>query len=94
MALDKLNTSNNNGIQNVRLSAENLTDFLIDLAVIDVQYYDVNGRYQKGETVYVKNILPRQDVTVKIPDNRNAASVHYKVSLISSEEKTLYIIAD
>lgn len=81
-------------IENLRLSVENITDFPIDLAVLDVQYFDANGRYQKGETVYVKDIPANKNVLVKVPDSNNSYSVNYKVSLISAEQSTLYLIAD
>ena len=81
-------------IQNVKLSVENITDFPIDLAVLDVQYFDAAGHYQKGETVYVNKIPANQTIQVKIPDSKTSGSVRYKVSLISSEQKSLYMIAD
>jgi hypothetical protein len=86
--------SNSNSVQNVLLSVKNVTDFPIDLAVIDIQYYGTNGRYQKGETMYVKNIEAGSNVNVRIPDSKTSRSVTYKVSLVSSEQKTLYLVGD
>lgn len=83
-----------NGIENVNLTVSNVADFPIDLVVIDVHYYSAGGRYQKGETLYVKNIGANQNVDVKVPDSPNSASVQYKVSMLTSEQKTLYLIAD
>ena len=83
-----------NGVEDGRLVVKNKSDFKIDLAVVDVQYYDGNGKFQKGETVYVRNIPANNNVEVNIPDSKNSMSITYKVSLISAEQKTLYLIAD
>lgn len=82
------------GIQNVNLTVSNVADFPIDLVVIDVHYYSASGRYQKGETLYVKNIGANQNANVKIPDSPNSASIQYKVSMLTAEQKTLYLISD
>jgi hypothetical protein len=84
----------NNGSQNMHLSLQNVASFPLDLTVLDIQYYDGNGRYQKGETVYVKNIPPSESVDIKVPASKNTARIRYKVSLVSSERKNLYMIAD
>lgn len=81
-------------VQNMHLSVENTSDFPIDLAVIDIQYFDQHGKYQKGETMYVKNINSGGDVDVRVPDSRNSKSITYKVSLVSAEQKTLYLVGD
>ena len=81
-------------VENVRLLVNNITDFPIDLAVIDVQYFDSKGKFQKGETMYVKNIDGGNNVEVRVPDSDKSSSIKYKVSLVSSEKKTLYLVAD
>jgi len=86
--------SSNGSVQNVLLSVKNVTDFPIDLAVIDIQYYGANGRFQKGETMYVKSIGAGSNVNVRIPDSKTSHSITYKVSLVSSEQKTLYLVGD
>lgn len=83
-----------NGVQNVHLTVSNVADFPIDLVVIDVHYYNTKGRYQKGETLYVKNIGGNQNVDVKVPDSPNSSSIDYKVSMLTAEQKTLYLIND
>ncbi len=81
-------------VQNVRLLVQNVADFPIDLAVIDIQYYDSKGKLQKGETMYVKNINGGNNVEIRVPDNEKSSSIKYKVSMVSSEQKTLYMVAD
>ena len=85
---------NSAGVQNVRLLVNNVSDFPIDLAVIDIQYFDSKGKYQKGETMYVKNIDGGNNVELRVPDSDKSSSIKYKVSLVSSEKKTLYLVAD
>ncbi|MGI8951744.1 MAG: hypothetical protein ACR2FN_09200 [Chitinophagaceae bacterium] len=84
----------NNGAQNMHLSVQNVADFPLDLTVLDIQYFDGSGHFQKGETVYVKNIPASETVDIKVPDSKNTAKIRYKVSLISAEKKNLYMIAD
>ena len=81
-------------VENVRLMVSNVTDFPIDLAVVDIQYFDSKGKYQKGETMYVKNINGGNNVEVRVPDSEKAHSIKYKVSLVSAEQKTLYLVAE
>jgi hypothetical protein len=83
-----------NVIQNLSLKVENVSPYPIDLVVLDIQYFDKNGRLQKGETVYAKNIASRRDVVVNAPTGSNAYSVGYKVSLISAEKAGVYLVAD
>lgn len=83
-----------NTVQNVRLLVNNVSDFPIDLAVINIQYFDGKGKFQKGETMYVKNIAGGNNVEVRVPDSDKSASIKYKVSMVSADEKTLYLVAD
>jgi hypothetical protein len=94
ITVSKLGSNNSGSVQNVLLAVKNVTDFPIDLAVIDIQYYGANGRFQKGETMYVKNIEAGNNVNIRIPDSKTSRSITYKVSLVSSEQKTLYLVGD
>ncbi len=81
-------------IQNLALNVENVTDATVDLVVIDVQYYDQNGKFKTGQTIYVKNIPVNETVRAKIPDNTNASRIKYRVSLVSVEQKGVYLVAE
>ncbi|TKK66164.1 hypothetical protein FC093_18095 [Ilyomonas limi] len=95
ISVSRLGSNTNSGsVQNVLLSVKNVTDFPIDLAVVDIQYYGTNGRFQKGETMYVRNIGAGDNINVRIPDSKTSRSISYKVSLVSSEQKTLYLVGD
>ena len=78
----------------VKYRVQNVSNIPVDLVMIDLQYFDAAGRYVKGETVYVRNVQPEQTVTVQAPDNNKAASIKYKISMVSSEKSNLYLIAD
>jgi hypothetical protein len=78
----------------VKLKIQNVSDIAVDLVMVDLQYYDVNGRFEKGETLYVRNIAAGSTVTIPAPDDDKAAKVNYKVSMVSSEKNNLYLIAD
>ena len=94
VTINKLGNTNINSVQNILLSVKNVTDFPIDLAVIDIQYYGSNGHFQKGETMYVKNIGAGNNVNVRVPDSKTSRSITYKISLVSSEQKTLYLVGE
>ena len=81
-------------IQNLALNVENVTDATVDLVVIDVQYYDQGGRFKTGQTIYIKNIPVNETVRAKIPDNVNASRIKYRVSLVSVEQKGVYLVAE
>jgi hypothetical protein len=81
-------------IQNLALNVENVTDALIDLVVIDVQYYDAAGRFKTGQTIYVRKIPENETLTVKIPDNAYASRIKFRVSLVSVEKKGVYLVAE
>jgi hypothetical protein len=82
------------GSNNVKLRVQNISDIPVDLVMIDLQYYDANGRSQKGETVYVRNIAAGETITVPAPESNMAAKIGYKISMVSSEKNNLYLIAD
>ncbi len=86
--------SSRQSIQDLRLNVQNVADFPLDLVVIDVQYYDVYGRFKTGQTMYIKNIPANERINVKVPDNPSASKIKYRVSLVSAEQKGLYLIAD
>jgi hypothetical protein len=78
----------------INYTIENTSDIPLELVMIDLQYYDIAGHYIKGETIYLRNVDAGEKVNAKAPDNAKAATVRYKVSMISSEKKNLYLIAD
>lgn len=82
------------GNGSIKLHVQNVSDIPVDLVMMDLEYYDGNGRFQKGETVYVRNIGAGETITVPAPESNMAAKVGYKISMVSSERNNLYLIAD
>lgn len=87
-------TSVSQSVQNLRLNVQNVSDFRLDLVVIDVEYFDANNRFKTGQTVYIKNIPASETMNVKVPDNPYATRIKYRVSLVSAEQKGLYLIGE
>jgi hypothetical protein len=87
-------TPSGNTAVGVKLRIQNVSDIPVDLVMLDLQYYDTNGRFEKGETVYVRNIAAGSTITIPAPDYDKAAKVDYKISMVSSEKNNLYLIAD
>ncbi len=80
--------------ENMSIDVRNVSDIPLDLVVVDLQYYDANGKYRKGESIYLKNFPPSKTVPVKIPGDKESVKVTAKVSLLTSEAKGIYLIAD
>lgn len=78
----------------VQYNVSNISDVALDMVMIDLQYFDAAGRYLKGETVYARNVGAGQSVKVNAPQNAKAAGIKYKVSMVSSSDNDLNIIAD
>ncbi|HVX51564.1 MAG TPA: hypothetical protein VHB48_15490 [Chitinophagaceae bacterium] len=81
-------------VQNLKLSVQNIADIALDLVVIDVQYFDAANKFKNGQTIRIKNIPAGEAINVKVPDNLAAASIKYKVSLVSAEQKGVYLVAE
>lgn len=78
----------------VQYNVSNISDVPLDLVMIDLQYFDANGKYLKGETLTLKDIGAGGSIKVNAPQNAKAAGIKYKVSMISSTQNDLNIIAD
>ncbi|MEO7210699.1 MAG: hypothetical protein ABIY35_07130 [Chitinophagaceae bacterium] len=85
---------NDNGVVSYNYKVSNISQTKLDLVMIDLQYFDASGKFQKGQTVYVKNLSPDQAVMVTPPDAKQAAKITCKVSMVSAPQKNLYLIAD
>lgn len=78
----------------VQYNVSNVSDVPLDLVMLDLQYFDSNNKFIKGETLTVKNIQPGSNVRINAPQNQKAAGIKYKVSMVTSTENDLNIIAD
>lgn len=94
ITVNAMNTGASAPVQGVKFHVQNISEIPVDLVVMDIQYFDANGRFKKGETVYIHNISPGESATIKAPDDRLSSKITYKVSLVSAEQKGVYLIAD
>ncbi len=94
VSVNAVNQSYPNGSQHVTFQVQNISDIPVDMIVMDLQYFDANGRFKKGETVYIRNISSNETVNIKAPDDKFSAKITYKVSMVSAEQKGVYLIAD
>ncbi|RXK86122.1 RodZ family helix-turn-helix domain-containing protein [Filimonas effusa] len=78
----------------MKLHVKNITDIPVDLVVLDLQYYDGNGKFKKGETLYVNHLSANDAVALMAPAVKNAQRIDYKVSLLSIEKNGVYLIAE
>jgi hypothetical protein len=76
------------------LHVKNNTSTAVDLVVLDLQYYDSNGRFKKGETLYVNHLSGNDAVALNAPSVKNAQRIDYKISLLSIEKNGVYLIAE
>lgn len=76
------------------LKVLNTSDIPFDLVVIDLEYYDASNHYKKGETLYIKNLQPGKNMTVKAPADNASVSVKSRISMISSDEKNIYLTGE
>ncbi|HWB26391.1 MAG TPA: hypothetical protein VG738_12980 [Chitinophagaceae bacterium] len=81
-------------VQNLKLNVQNVADIPLDLVVIDVEYFDAADRFKNGQTIHIKNIPAGEAINVKVPDNLAATKIKYKVSLVSAEQKGVYLIGE
>lgn len=85
---------NEGSVAGIKYKIKNVSETPVDLIMLDLMYYDANGKFKKGETVYVRNVAPGQTVNLPAPENAEAAKIKYKISMISAESQGLYLIAD
>lgn len=72
-------------IKGIRLNVKNISDQPLNIAIVDVSYLDTDGKVIRGETLQAENIGAGKSVSVKVPNEKKAANISYKVSLISGD---------
>ncbi len=76
------------------IKVQNISDVDLDLAVVDVMYYDASGRFRKGETLYLHNLKAGKSVNIKTAKDAGAAYATSKISLVSSDANGVYAVGD
>lgn len=72
-------------IKGIRLNVKNISSQPLNIAIVDVSYLDSDGKVIRGETLQAENIGAGKSVSVKVPNEKKAANISYKVSLISGD---------
>ena len=86
-----LNKNQTGMVKDLKINVRNISDKPLNIAVVEVEYYDANGKYQKGETFQTPGIGPGKVAQIKVPDSENSARIAYRVSLISGDN--VYLMA-
>ena len=80
-----LNKTPEPGIKNVKIKVHNTSKEDLNIAVVEVKYFDKDGKFIQGETLQTGKIGAGKSVTLKVPSSKNAEKISYKVSLISGD---------
>lgn len=80
-----LNKTPEPGIKNVKIKVQNTSADDLNIAVIEVKYFDKDGKFIQGETLQTGKISAGKSATLKIPSSKAAEKISYKVSLISGD---------
>lgn len=72
-------------IKGIKLNVKNISSQPLNIAIVDVSYLDTNGNIIRGETLQAENIGAGKSISVKVPNDKKAANISYKVSLISGD---------
>ena len=80
-----LNKTPEPGIKNVKIKVNNTSGDDLNIAVIEIKYFDKTGKFIQGETLQTGKISAGKSATLKVPSSKNAEKISYKVSLISGD---------
>ncbi len=78
------NRNENGGISNLYITLNNVSEFSIELAEIQVQYIEPADGIVKAETLFFTNIEPEGQLTLKAPDSSRRSIVTHFFSRIES----------
>ncbi|WP_281233557.1 hypothetical protein [Flavobacterium gelatinilyticum] len=74
------------GIENLQISFENDSDYIVDNAYVDVCYIIDNGSCYKTESVLFKNVEPHSIVTQDAPNSSRGKKIRLDFSQIYSDD--------
>ncbi|ANI88743.1 hypothetical protein A9P82_05255 [Arachidicoccus ginsenosidimutans] len=80
-----LNKTPDKEVKNIKINVKNISDQPLNIAIIDVSYTDADGKIIRGETLQAENIGTGKTASVKVPNEKKATNITYKVSLISGD---------
>jgi hypothetical protein len=83
-------TAVNGGITALRFTLHNRSEHKLHTVAVNVYYNSADGHQLAKETIYFTNLLPGSTGHAPAPSNDKAASVHYKIALINTEDSIFY----
>jgi hypothetical protein len=82
------------GISDLSITFTNNTGYLIDDAVVGINYIKANGDVHKTEYVNFKNIRGYTSQTVTAPDSDRGTSISYRIMTVISRELNFCVFDD
>lgn len=73
------------GLKNITITAANNSSHLVDLAIVEVNYIQANGKIFKTETLYFKNIPPKSSVSLRAANSTRGVKIESKLTFLSSK---------
>jgi hypothetical protein len=73
------------GLKDITITAINKSSYLVDLAVVEVNYILANGKIFKTEMLYFKNIAPGASVSRKASNSPRGVKIESRLTLVSSK---------
>jgi hypothetical protein len=81
-----LQETNKKNIASLEVTIRNNGDELLRTVAVDVFYYKRGERLFDKETLYFKNILPGNSLTVSKPGNKKAVSARFQLGQVTTSE--------
>lgn len=79
------------GIENLQLTVENGSNFILDKIVVELQYLKPSELPLKTEKIEFSSIAPKGFMMLKIPDSPRGIKVQYKITSIESTQFDKYM---
>lgn len=85
ISLNNYKTGLFGGVRNIKVTADNDTEFTLDNVVVELQYYRSSGKIFKTEPINLNGVKPKSFVSVPAPDSRKGMSVKLVLQRITSQ---------
>jgi hypothetical protein len=73
------------GIDDVKITVNNNSEYPVDLVVVDVQYMQSNKKAYKTESIRFKDIAANSSLTMEAPKTNRGIRIQTKLTYISSK---------
>lgn len=82
------------GVRDIRVTAENGSEFPLDNVAVQVQYFRSNGKLFKTEHIVLNDIRAQSSKSLPAPDSRRGMSIRLKLDRITSQAMNFCWSAD